>query len=99
VTAISKQCAELAAKMISKKDFNETKSKVNALTSRGQEYNELNTKIIQMHSEFAQNVMEIRTDIQKRINDVSNQLTEQLIKRSSVDDIRQVQNEYRSEFL
>jgi hypothetical protein len=35
VTAISKQCAELAAKMITKKDFNETKSKVNALTSRG----------------------------------------------------------------
>lgn len=93
MTAISKQCGEWQAKMATKKDLNEAKAKLKSL-ERSEDPGDLQAKIVSLHSELGQGLMEVRTDLTKRISDVQNSLYEQIIRKATTDDIRAITQDH-----
>lgn len=74
MTALSKQLSEFQSKAATRKDLNEAKTKMAALTSRSQEFSDINVKVTQLHTDLSQALLDVRADLSKRMNEIQKHL-------------------------
>lgn len=57
----------------------------------------MNSKVTQMHQDITSKLMDIRTDLGKRINEMQGQVWEQLGKKATQEEVKQIGSESKSE--